>query len=374
MGAWRRCGRAAVCLAALSVATRSAASTQVEPIARLTLESGYDTNPLFDGLHTDRVDRISPELGVRLHDHLWDTRLEYKADWLRYQDLAPSGIWNHHGAFALEARPDERLEIKGALKGMWAFDPVGLAQVGVFRTGQQSAFFLDGKGRAEYEWDRRVDAAATFTERTVVFEDRTGGAMHAPGVEALWRFDRRLSLGAAAGLGVFQSFDPDGTHLALTQSVKARARWRASRHTTVEASAGPALWRGPGGDTIVPEASLDAYGGTRAWGFRLGLAHGLGIGTTARPGLVDSVEAAAERRFRRRYVVHAEGGIWRSGLAPYGADAATGYAIGGEAGVLVGMNVRLALAATHFGRIDDQSPVYRRTVVGLRLGWELPIR
>ena len=68
MGAWRRCGRAAVCLAALSVATRSAASTQVEPIARLTLESGYDTNTKMNPpLRTaDDVEAVKQGLRARV--------------------------------------------------------------------------------------------------------------------------------------------------------------------------------------------------------------------------------------------------------------------------------------------------------------------
>jgi len=370
MGAWWVV-RAATGVAALCLATRAGASTVVEPIARLSLESGFDTNPLYDGVSSDRLDQISPEVGVRIRDPLWDTRLGYRADWLRYRDLAPDGIWNHHGAFSLDARPVPRLELNAWLRGFWAYDPIGLAQAGVFHSGQQSAFFLDGRGRAEYQWTRRVDAAATFVERTVIFDDRTGGAMHAPGVEALRRLTRRLSLGVAGALGVYQSFDPDGTHVTFSEGVRARARWRAARSHTVEASAGPALWHGPGGGTIVPEASLDVFGGSRAWAYRFGVAHGLGIGTTARPGLVDSLEAAGDRRFKRRFWVHAEGGVWRSGLPPTGAFAATGFAIGGEAGVLVGKSVRLSLGAARFGRVDDPSPQYRRTIVGLRLGWEL---
>lgn len=374
MGAWRRHGKAAVCVAVLCVATRSAASTVWEPIARLSLESGYDSNALYDGRSADRMDRVSPELGLRLRDHLWDLRAEYGADWLRYRDLAPAGIWNHRGALSLEARPVPRLGLRGKVRGSWAFDPVGLAQAGVFRSGRQSAFFLAGDGRAEYEWSRRVAVAATLAERTVLFEDGTGGAMHAPGVEALWRFTRRLSLGAGYRLGAFQFFDPDATHLALSQGLKGRASWRASRRVTLEASAGPALWNGPDGNAIVPEARLDVFGSSRAWHYRLSLAHELGIGATARPGLVDALEAAGERRFRRRFVVRGEGGVWHSGLAPSGREAVTGFAATGEAGVLVGMNVRLSIAATRFGRVDDSSPQYRRTTLGLKLGWELPAR
>lgn len=374
MGAWRRHGKAAVCAALLCLATRSGASTVTEPIARLSLESGYDTNPLYDGQRGGRMDRISPEAGLRMRDHLWDARLEYRGDWLRYSDLAPGGMWNHRGALSLETRPTARVGVRGALRGSWAFDPVGLAQAGVFRSGRQSAFLLSGKARAEYAWSRRVDTAATFVEQTVRFEDGTGGAIHAPGVEALWRSTRRLSLGGGYGFGAYQTFDPGERDLAFSHGLKGRARWRASRRLTFEASAGPAVWLASDDAALVPEASLEAFGSSRAWHYRLAAAHGLGIGATARPGLVDSIEAAGERRFGRRWILRGDGGVWHSGRAPSGGDSATGFAVAGEAGLLVGMNVRIALAATQFARLDDPAPEFRRTYVGLRLGWALPAR
>jgi hypothetical protein len=52
----------------------------------------------------------------------------------------------------------------------------------------------------------------------------------------------------------------------------------------------------------------------------------------------------------------------------------TGYAVTGEGSVLVGMNVRLGLAATRFARLDDSSAELQRTTVGLRVAWELPTR
>jgi hypothetical protein len=375
MGARRRLGKAAACAVLLLSAARSGASTVVEPIARLSLEGGYDTNVLYDGESEDRMARISPEAGLRLRDHLWDASAVYRGDWITYERLEPGGIWNHRGALTLEARPTRRLGLRGALRGSWAFDPVGLAQAGVFRSGRESAFLLTGNARAEYRWSRRIDVGATFRERTVLFEDRTGGAMHAPTVEALWRFTRRLSVGAAYGLGVFQGFEVDGDEVAFSHALKARARWRASRRFAIEAAAGPAVWISPPEPeretAVVPEASVEALGVSRGWALRAEVAHGLGIGSTARPGLVDSFEIGAERRFGRRYLLRGDGGIWHSGLAPSGRDAVTGYAVAGEAGVLVGMNVRVALGLTHFARLDEARPDLRRTTMGLRLAWEL---
>jgi len=374
MGARGRLGKAAVCAAILFAGARAEASTVVEPIARLSLEGGYDSNVLHDGASPDRVGRVSPEIGLRTRDHLWDLSLAWRGDWIAYERLAPNGAWNHRGAFTLDARPSRRLALAAALRGAWADDPIGLAQAGVFRPGRQSALIVGGTARAEYRFSRELDLAATLSERTVRFEDRTGGAMHAPGVEALWRASRRLSLGGGYGLAVFQGFDPAGDDLAFSHGLKARARFRASRRLALEASAGPALWVSDAESALVPEVFVQALAASRWWDLRASLSHGLGIGPTARPGLVDAVELGAERRFRRRYVVRGDGGLWHSGRAPNGGDAVTGWAVGGEAAVLVGMNVRLGVGATHFARIDDASPALRRTTVGLRVGWELPVR
>ncbi len=374
MGAWRRLGMAAACAVTLVVGARAWAETVLDPIARLTLESGYDSNALFDGNGGDQTARIAPELGVRVHDALWDWSASYRGDWIRYDRLAPGGLWNHGGSLALEATPTRRLALRGSLRGSYAFDPVGLAQLGVFRTGQQSALVVTGRGRAEYRLIPRVEVAATLEERTVRFEDATGGARHAPGVEALYGLTRRFQLGARYGFSVFQSFDVTGDEIAYSNALEARARWRATRRITLDAAVGPATWRGPEGSALVPEASLELTAASRAWGLRTEVAHGLGIGSTARPALVDSFEFGGDRRFGRKWLVHADGGVWRSGRVPRGGDERTGWGVNGGAGMLLMEGLRLSLAASHFARLDTSLPELRRTTVGVRLGWELPVR
>jgi hypothetical protein len=86
------------------------------------------------------------------------------------------------------------------------------------------------------------------------------------------------------------------------------------------------------------------------------------------------MELGLSRRFAHRYELRGDGGIWRSGRAPGGEDAVTGYLASGEAALLVGGGVRLALAATHYARLDDRSTALRRTTFGLRLGWMSPER
>jgi hypothetical protein len=374
MGAPGRFGRAALCAVALCAAARATASTVVDPIARLTLEGGYDSNVLYDGSGSDRVGRVSPDVGLRFRDHTWELRTLYGVDFLTYERMQPGGSWNHRGSLVLDARTTRRLTLHADFRGAYAFDPVGLAQMGVFRTGRDSALILHGRGRAEYRASERVDVAATLTEDTVRFDDRTGGAMHQPGVEALYRYGRRLSFGAGYLASLFQGFERDATDWAFAHALRARARYELSRQLTVNGSAGPALWLKSGEAVVVPEGSVELVGVSRDWEGRAQVAHGLGLGNTASPGLVDSVELGIARRFARRFELRGDGGIWRSGRAPSGGDAVTGYVTYGEAALLVGGGVRLALAATHFARLDDSSAALRRTTFGLRLGWTLPER
>jgi hypothetical protein len=398
MGARRRIGRAVLCAAILCAATRAAASTVVEPIARLTLEGGYDSNALYFG-QSDRTARISPDVGLRLRDHTWELRTIYGADFLTYDQLQPEGTWNHRGSVALDARPTRRLTLRGTLRGSYAYDPVGLAQMGIFpgdAAGLEEAFTLYGTGRAEYRLTEHVDVAGTLTEQTVRFpQDRTGGAMHQAGVETLFRQDRRLSLGGAYVASLFQEFlvdevEGNTTEWANAHGFRARARYQLNRHVWANAWAGPALWLKSGVAVAVPEGGLEVFGASRDWEARGVLAHGLGLGNTARPGLNDWVEAGLARRFARRFELRGDGGIWRSGRTPggedegsglywTGEDAVTGYLVSGEAALLVGGGVRLAVAATHFARIEqlsvdaraDDPTAQPRTTFGLRIGWAL---
>jgi hypothetical protein len=173
---------------------------------------------------------------------------------------------------------------------------------------------------------------------------------------------------------VFQELDPLGTVISFSHALRGRMSYRLTRQLTIDAYAGPAMWHRAADYAVVPEASVQLLGVNRSWDYRLLLQHGLGIGTIARPGLVNTFEFGVSRRFMRRYELHADGGIWNSGTAPTGANDVTGYAVAGEAALLVGGGVRLALAAAHFARLDDPSPALRRTTIGLRLGWELPHR
>jgi hypothetical protein len=51
-----------------------------------------------------------------------------------------------------------------------------------------------------------------------------------------------------------------------------------------------------------------------------------------------------------------------------------GAAISGEAGWHATRELRFAVAASWLGRLDDPNPNLRRTTLGIRMGWELPVR
>jgi hypothetical protein len=370
MGARRLAARAMVLAAVALAGARARAETVTEPIARFSVEGGWDSNALYDGGGGDRKGRISPELGLRLRDHRLDLTLAYGLDYVVYQRRAPGGIWNHRAMLELEAEPGRRLRLEGALRAGLAFDPVGLAQMGVFRAGRGEAFLASGSARAQWRATRRIDVAATLAERAVRFDDGTGGAMHQPGVEVLWRVRRRLSAGAGYALGVFQDFGGADGGLAFSHGLHARVAYRASRRVALNAFAGPALYGSPGSSGLVPEAGVEALWSSRGHDLRAAARHALGIGSTARPGLVDSVEVGALKRLDRRWTLRGDVGLWHSGEAPSGANAVTGYAIAGEVSMLVGAGVRVGVGGSHFSRIDDPSPAFRRTTAGVRVGWE----
>jgi len=375
MGAWRRAGRAAVCAAVLGAAARVAAESEVEPIARLSLEGGYDSNALYEGL-TDRTTRISPELGIRGRDHLWDLSAVYGADWIRYQRLQPDGAWSHRLRLALDMRPTRRWRALADARAAYAYDPVGLALQGIFRTGQQAAWIGRLRARATYEVAPRVEGLAEVTERYVRFNDLTGGAVHGGAVAGMWSWTERLSVGAGYRLAAFQTFLlGGGVEIAYANGVEGRLSYELDRHLRLEASAGPELFRGPHDTATVPAATVTLYRDERDSDLRVTAHHGLGIGSTAAPGLVTSIDGGAVRRFGRSFLLRGDGGVWYSGVAPSGAHPVLGFAVAGEAAWLMSRGVRLSLVAARFATLDQpDAERLSRTTVGLRLGWELESR
>lgn len=370
MGARRTAARAAVSAVFLAWAARAAASTVLEPIARLSLQGGYDSNALYEGAG-DSVSWVSPDVGLRALDPRWQASAAYGADWIRYQRLAPHGVWNHRLRLKLDARPVERATIGFEGRGGYAYDPVGLALMGIFRTGRQAAWTANAGGKAVYRVTERADARVDAAERLVRFDDGTGGAMHAAGAGLSWRWTERLSVGGEYRLSAFQTFLKAGQQLAFANALDARLDYRVTHFTTVEALVGPAMWSGPGVRALVPDATANLLYADRFDDLRVTLHRGLGIGSTAAPGLVTSVDFGAAHRIGRDWELKADGGIWDSGRAPTGADAVLGYAVSGEASRRFGRGLRIGVAAAHFARLGTASSALTRTTIGLDVAWEL---
>ncbi len=374
MGAWRTSARAAVSAAVLACATGSGASTVTEPIARLSLEGGYDSNALYEGRGGDSVGRVSPDVGLRARDHLWTAAATYGADWIRYERFAPGGVWNHRLRLDVDARPSRRSTVSVEGRGGYAYDPVGLSLLGIFRTGRQSAWTALGRGRATYRIAERVDGAVTAEERLVRFDDRTGGAVHSAGGTVTWRWTPRLSVGGTYRISAFQTFLANGQEVALANALEGRAEYALARHVRLEAEAGPALWTGPGAHALVPEATATLLVMERHDALRVALHRGLGIGSTAAPGIVTSFEIGGLHRIGREWELRGAGGLWHSGRVPSGADPVLGYAVSAEMARRFGRDLRIGVAASHFDRLDVRSAALARTTVGLRVAWELDAR
>jgi len=390
MGTRRRTGQAVVVAALLCVGSRAAASVQVEPIARLTLEGGYDSNVMYDGRGSG-MGRVSPDLGFQLRDHTWSFGAVVGGDLLTYPGrpsaagtaAAFNTVWNQRGSLLLHLRPESRLKIDGEANATYAFDPVGLARLGIFGPPGQggSGLVVTGGARAAWRLDHDWTVAGTYANRIVRFDQpidpigepgRLGAASYTPGVELMRQVGHRLEVGGAYKFDWFQEFGP-GARNTTAHEMAGIARWRSSRHWTFEATAGPALWNPVGGGSvkIVPQASAQLYGVGRPVDMRFTLRHGVGLGILAEPGLFDAAEAAATWKVTRKVQLHADGGLWRSGDIPWGANAVTGYGIDADVSYLVGAGLRVGLGASRFARADAGSTLYDRNIVGLRVGWEL---
>lgn len=361
-------GAAALLLSAL-VASPAGATVQVDPVARLALEGGYDSNVRYDGRGGDRMGRVSPDVGLSLRDHTWRALGTYGADIVTYPSVAPGPSLNQRGRLELSSRLDPRTRFDLRFGGTYAPDPESLARLGIVgRTG--SALVLRGDARLAWRQSERTTLAATFFERGARLSGEGGSLLHAPGAEVAYQLDRRMQVGAAYRYDYFQSLT-DGVDDAQAQELKGLVRWRSSRRITLEAEAGPALWHGPGGPSVVPEAGATLLYSGRSSDLRLEARHGLGLSALARPSVSDSFEVGALTRVGRSFRLRGDAGLWRGGALPTGSDSTLGYGLGGEVIYVVSRGVEVGIAASRFARIDDATAASERNVVGLRMAWQL---
>ncbi|MFL5302945.1 MAG: hypothetical protein ACJ79R_21665 [Anaeromyxobacteraceae bacterium] len=356
-------------LALLLAATRAAASVVVEPVARLALEGGYDSNVRYDGRGGDQMGRVSPDLGLLLKDHTWTASGSYGADVMTYPSLNPGPTVNQRGRFDLASRLSPRTRLHLDFQATYAPDPVGLARLGIVgRTG--SALVLRGDARLAWRYTPRWTLAGTFSERGANLSDGGGSLLHATGVEAAYALDPRTEVGVAYRFDVFQSLT-SGFPSAFAHEAKGVARWRWSRRLTVEAEAGPTLWDGEGGPSLVPEAGVRLLAEGREGLLRVEARHGLGISALSRASLADALELGFVWNLARSFRLRGDGGLWRGGQLPAGNSTNLGYGLGAEIVWLATRSLEMGLGASRFARVDEPSAATERNVMGLRVAWQL---
>lgn len=359
----------ALCAAALLCSARAAASVLVEPDLRLAAEGGYDSNVRYDGRGGDRMGRLSPDVGLTLRDHTWRAAGGYGADFLTYPTRDPGPTVNQRGRLDVAARFDERTSLALRFGATYAPDPSGLARLGIVgRTG--AALVLRGDARLAWRESPRTTLALTFSERGAWLETDAGVLMHAPGAEVAYQLDPRTQIAAAYRYDWFQSLS-SGFASSSAHEAKGIGRWRWSRRLTLEAEAGPAVWDGPGGPSLVPEAGLRLLASGRGYDVRVEGRHGLGLSALARPSVADSFEVGAVRRLGRSFRLRGDAGLWRGDALPSGGDSTLGYGVGGELAWLATRGIEMGIAASRFARIDGPSAATERNVVGLRMAWQL---
>lgn len=371
MGASRRAGRAVLVAALVGAGAQAGASVQVEPVVRLSLEGGYDSNVLYDGQGGSRMGRVSPDLGFQLRDHTWTLDANAGGDLLVYPERPGPAVWNQRGRIELHARPGERWNVDARLSGTYAFDPVGLARLGII--GPTGAAII-GRGDVKVGWmvDHGWRLSGLFEENLVRFDDGTGAASHTPGVEMTKRLDPRLEVGGTYRFDYFQGFGA-GSFNASAHEAHAVVRWRWTRRVTLEAQGGPTLWIGPTGSTaLLPQLRLQLVSDWRGGGARVSLQHGVGLGLLATPGLTDALEVGYTSRLGgSRFRVHADGGLWRSGSIPWGADGTAVYGVRGAIDYRFASTLLVGVAASRFARLDSAGSQFDRNILGLYVTWEL---
>jgi hypothetical protein len=374
-------------LATLSLAIpagMAGAAPRAEPVARLVLEGGHDSNVLYRGMGADTVGRISPELGLAMEDHLWGARAIYGGDWIHHRTMPVADTWNHRGELGLDAHPLRALRFTTDISGAYAVDPAGMARMGVFlpaRMDPAPALILRADARAGWRLGRAFELGLTQRERAVLLEPSEGamgGALHASGIEALWVRGPRDRAGLAYRLDAFQRGSLSGlsrerSDVALAHELKGIWRREVERHIALELEAGPAFWDGWAGEalTAIPEAALRLLAESRRGALHLGARHGLSLGSLASPRVMDELELALLGRLGRSVTVRVQGAVYRSGAAPSNTGRTVGLLGEGEIRFRLGAGTHLGAFVSRFNRLDDPSPALARTVAGLRVGWEL---
>jgi hypothetical protein len=352
---------AAVCL----LPARVGASVQMEPVARLALEGGYDSNVAFEGKGGE-MGRVSPDLGLQFRDHTWELRTVYGLDLFHYAARDQQNVVNQRGEVGLDLDFTERTTLTLDGDVAYALDPIAVARLG-YVVPEGESLVWSGDAKLAWRSTPRVTLAATYRERAARF-DGTGVALHAPGGEVGWRLDERTEFGALYRFDRFQRIgdtpDPGRAHETL-----AFGRWRWTRRLRLEAEAGPAFWSDSADSAVVPVVGVTLHASGRPGDLRVTARHGIGINQLARSSLTDNLEAGFAWRLARSFVLRGDGGFWHGGVLPDGDGATTGYGLSTEFAWIARRGLEIGIGASRYARLDTTSSELERNTVGLRVGW-----
>ena len=301
-----------------------------EPLARLYLEGGWDSNPLLRrarGPDAPRLARRRAAAPQPAHRR----RRSYGGDWVTYPQLQRDGTWNHRGLLRLESTPTRRLTLSGRLARR-----LRLRSRSASRWSACSV-----RPRAPRSSPARTSAPSTArpsgsTSRALSTSARCSSRMRpaarcTPGDRGALAQRRRLDFGAGYRFGIYQEFEPAGTTgRVLERRARAGALARDAADQ-LDASAGPPSGAVTDGKASCPRGPSQLLGSGRGWTCARALPRARPRGHRT-PGLVDALEgggrkmSGSTRAARRRRSL-------ALGRAPRRGPV-TGYAAEGEAAFL----------------------------------------
>ena len=241
-----------------------------------------------------------PSVGLRFRDHLWSFAPSTAATSSRTSGCSRTGSGTTAASLDCSTRDADaaRSRCRATLRGAYAFDPVGLAQMGIFRTGRERRVHPPGARRGEYRATERVIVATSSRSESVRFEDARAARCTQPASRRLPADRERLTLGGAYASACSRTSGSDGARWR-TPMASGRGRGTGSRaSSTLDARAPvPRCGRAPtdvrgaeaGGELVAPH-------GTGTCGPRWPT--GSGSDRRRRPGLVNSRGARGRAQVR----------------------------------------------------------------------------
>jgi hypothetical protein len=368
-----------IAASAMLWAWQAHAGVDLQPTLRLFAEERYDDDVL---LRTEAgsaggqlMTKLSPQAGVEVRDHTLTLKSWYAADFIFRHGSGNSSL-DHRGSLNVKKMFTERLSMDADLRVWRVSDPTSLPRLGMARTLSPILYGraeLAGNYRITPRWTGRV--GYRFEGARIFEEGSTGGVMHSPYVEGLYRLSRRTDVGARYRLQYFGF----GQESADSNAVLAEFRHRFSHVTTLTARGGPAYYRSRvnGATGLVPVVNVELERVHEQLELGLVLGHDLvGASGFASALWADYASFIGGYRFQPRLRAFWAASVYRNGAPPnvgaFGVGpSASGYALGG--GVEWRINQMVSVQGTFDrlsqfgGPVDAAGAQLSRNIVAGRL-------